>query len=180
MEARSLFIIAVLLLAVLAAGCTMTGAKPQEQPAEPSAVQQPEAEPESAPEPEPDQLPDEQPASTVEPLDMMIAGKLDNAAGADALSQDAKDSFCAYLLRNYDALQQLGLFVAEAHWTAEALSATSFCLTLYAPEQEDAADELLYRSGSVLILAGKDRAAQVGGIIRGQIGLGAIRQLAAQ
>lgn len=144
-------LIAVLLLAVLAAGCTMTGAKPQEQPAEPSAVQQPGAEPESAPEPEPEQLPDEQPASTVEPLDMMIAGKLDNAAGADALSQDAKDSFCAYLLRNYDALEQLGLFVAEAHWTAEALSAASFCLTLYAPEQENAADELLYRSETGLV-----------------------------
>ena len=144
-------LIAVLLLAVLAAGCTMTGAKPQEQPAEPSAVQQPGAEPKTVPEPEPEQLPDEQPASTVEPLDMMIAGKLDNAAGADALSQDAKDSFCAYLLRNYDALEQLGLFVAEAHWTAEALSATSFCLTLYAPGQENAADELLYRSETGLV-----------------------------
>lgn len=144
-------LIAVLLLAALAAGCTMTGAKPQEQPAEPSAVQQPEAEPESAPEPEPDQLPDEQLASTVEPLDMMIAAKVDYAAGADALSQDAKDSFCAYLLRNRAALGQLGLFDAEAHWTAEALSAASFCLTLYAPEQENAADELLYRSETGLV-----------------------------
>ena len=134
-------LIAVLLLAALAAGCTMTGAKPQEQTAEPSAAQQPE----------PDQFPDEQLASTVEPLDMMIAAKLDHAAGADALSQDAKDSFCAYLLRNYGALEQLGLFDAEAHWTAEALSATSFCLTLYAPEQENAADELLYRSETGLV-----------------------------
>lgn len=135
-------LIAVLLLALLAAGCTMTGAKPQEAPAaEPSAAQQPE----------PDQFPDEQPASTVEPLDMMIAAKLDHAAGADALSQDAEDSFCAYLLRNYGALEQLGLFDAEAHWTAEALSATSFCLTLYAPEQENAADELLYRSETGLV-----------------------------
>lgn len=135
-------LIAVLLLALLAAGCTMTGAKPQEAPAaEPSAAQQPE----------PDQFPDEQLASTVEPLDMMIAAKLDHAAGADALSQDAKDSFCAYLLRNRAALGQLGLFDAEAHWTAEALSATSFCLTLYAPEQENAADELLYRSETGLV-----------------------------
>lgn len=134
-------LIAVLLLAALAAGCTMTGAKPQEQTAEPSAAQQPE----------PDQFPDEQLASTVEPLDMMIAAKLDHAAGADALSQDAKDSFCAYLLRNYGALEQIGLFDAEAHWTAEALSATSFCLTLYAPEQENAADELLYRSETGLV-----------------------------
>lgn len=135
-------LIAVLLLALLAAGCTMTGAKPQEAPAaEPSAAQQPE----------PDQFPDEQLASTVEPLDMMIAAKLDHAAGADALSQDAKDSFCAYLLRNRAALGQLGLFDAEAHWTAEALSATSFCLTLYAPAQENAADELLYRSETGLV-----------------------------
>ena len=145
-------LIAVLLLALLAAGCTMTGAKPQEAPAaEPSAAQQPEAEPETVPEPEPDQFPDEQLASTVEPLDMMIAAKLDHAAGADALSQDAEDSFCAYLLRNYGALEQLGLFDAEAHWSAEALGDTTFCLTLYAPEQEDAADELLYRSETGLV-----------------------------
>ena len=134
-------LIAVLLLAALAAGCTMTGAKPQEQAAEPSAVQQPES----------DQFPDEQLASTVEPLDMMIAAKLDHAAGADALSQDAKDSFCAYLLQSRGALEQLGLFDAEAHWSAEALGDTTFCLTLYAPEQEDAADELLYRSETGLV-----------------------------
>ena len=134
-------LIAVLLLAALAAGCTMTGAKPQEQVAEPSAVQQPE----------PDQFPDEQLASTVEPLDMMIAAKLDHAAGADALSQDAEDSFCAYLLQSRGALEQRGLFDAEAHWSAEALSDTTFCLTLYAPEQEDAADELLYRSETGLV-----------------------------
>ena len=140
-------LIAVLLLAALAAGCTMTGAKPQEQAAEPSAVQQPESE--TAP--EPDQLPDAQPTPAVEPLDMMIAAKLDHAAGADALSQDAEDSFCAYLLRNHGALEQLGLFDAEAHWTAEALGDTTFCLTLYAPEQEDAADELLYRSETGLV-----------------------------
>jgi len=144
-------LIAVLLLAALAAGCTMTGAKPQEQAAEPSAVQQPEAEPETAPEPEPEQPPDEQPRPAVEPLDMMIAAKLDDAAGADALSQDAKDSFCAYLLRNRGALEQFGLFDAEARWAAEALSNTVFCLTLYAPEQEDAADELIYRSETSLV-----------------------------
>ena len=141
-------LIAVLLLAALAAGCTMTGAKPQELPAaEPSAVQQPESE--TAP--EPDQLPDEQPSPAVEPSDVMIAAKLDHAAGADALSQDAKDSFCAYLLQNRGALEQLGLFDAEAHWSAEALSDTTFCLTLYAPEQEDAADELIYRSETGLV-----------------------------
>ena len=144
-------LIAVLLLAALAAGCTMTGAKPQEQAAEPSAVQQPEAEPETAPEPEPEQPPDEQPRPAVEPLDMMIAAKLDDAAGADALSQDAKDSFCAYLLRNRGALERLALFDADAHWSAEALSDTVFCLTLYAPEQENAADELLYRSETSLV-----------------------------
>ena len=141
-------LIAVLLLAMLAAGCTMTGAKPQEVPAaEPSAVQQPESETAL----EPDQLPDEQPSPAVEPPGTMIAAKLDNAAGADALSQDAKDSFCAYLLRNRGALEQFGLFDAEARWAAEALSSTVFCLTLYAPEQEDAADELIYRSETGLV-----------------------------
>lgn len=138
-------LIAVLLLALLAAGCTMTGAKPQEQAAEPPSVQQPEAEP------EPDQLPDEQLRPAVEPPDVMIAAKLDDTAGADALSQDAKDSFCAYLLQNRGALEQFGLFDAEARWAVEALSSTVFCLTLYAPEQGDAADELIYRSETGLV-----------------------------
>ena len=41
-------------------------------------------------------------------------------------------------------------------------------------------NELLHCGGSVLVLAGKYRTAQVGGIIRRQICLGALGQLAAQ
>ena len=125
-------LLAAVLIAALAAGCTMTGGVPQEVPA--SEVEPPEALIEAR-------------VEDAEPADEQLKALLEKA-GASVLSDSEQTAFCAYLLDNFDELEARGALNAESRWTAERLSDTAACLTIYQP---DAPDEVL----SVLIYHGE-------------------------
>ena len=129
-------LLAAVLIAVLAAGCTMTGGVPQETP-----------------------------TSEVEPRDALIAARVEGAepadeqlkslmekAGASVLSDSEQAAFCAYLLDNFDELEAHGVLSAESRWTAERLSDTVACLTIYQPDAPDEVlDELIYHGDTGLV-----------------------------
>ena len=120
--------LAAVLIAALAAGCTMMDSVPQETP-----------------------------ASEVEPPEALIAARVEDAepadeqlktpveqAGASVLSDSEQAAFCAYLLDKFDELEVRGAFDAESRWTAERLSDTVACLTIYRPDaQDEVLDELI-------------------------------------
>ena len=58
----------------------------------------------------------------------------------------------SYLINNFDALHVRGAFNAESRWTAERLSSTDACLTLYLPDAQDTVlDELIYHGETGLV-----------------------------
>ena len=110
--------LAAVLIAALAAGCTMMDSVPQETP-----------------------------VSEVEPPEALIAARVEDAepadeqlktpveqAGASVLSDSEQAAFCAYLLDKFDELEVRGAFDAESRWTVERLSDTVACLTIYRPD----------------------------------------------
>ena len=122
--------LAAVLIAVLAAGCTMMDSVPQETP-----------------------------ASEVEPPEALIAARVEDAepadeqlktpveqAGASVLSDSEQAAFCAYLLDKFDELEVRGAFDAESRWTAERLSDTVACLTIYRPDAQDEVLSLIHIS----------------------------------
>ena len=73
-------------------------------------------------------------------------------AGASVLSDSEQAAFCAYLLDKFDELEVRGAFDAESRWTAERLSSTDACLTLYLPDAQDTVlDELIYHGETGLV-----------------------------
>ena len=128
--------LAAVLIAALAAGCTMMDSVPQETP-----------------------------ASEVEPPEALIAARVEDAepadeqlktpveqAGASVLSDSEQAAFCAYLLDKFDELEVRGAFDAESRWTAERLSDTVACLTIYRPDaQDEVLDELIYHRETGLV-----------------------------
>lgn len=128
--------LAAVLIAALAAGCTMMVSVPQETP-----------------------------ASEVEPPEALIAARVEDAepadeqlktpveqAGASVLSDSEQAAFCAYLLDKFDELEVRGAFDAESRWTAERLSDTVACLTIYRPDaQDEVLDELIYHRETGLV-----------------------------
>ena len=129
-------LLAAVLIAVLAAGCTMTGGVPQETPA--SEVEPPEALIRAR-------------VKDAEPADEHLQSLLEKA-GASILSDSEQSAFCAYLLDNYDELEARGALNAESRWTAERLSDTVACLTIYRPDAPDEVlDELIYHGETGLV-----------------------------
>ena len=138
--------LAAVLIAALAAGCTMMDSVPQETP-----------------------------ASEVEPPEALIAARVEDAepageqlktpveqAGASVLSDSEQAAFCAYLLDKFDELEVRGAFDAESRWTAERLSDTVACLTIYRPDaQDEVLDELICHG--VPLLSGICRRRRTGG-----------------
>ncbi len=129
-------LLAAVLIAALAAGCTMTGGVPQETPA--SEVEPPEALIKA-------RVEDAEPAD--EQLNVLL-----EKAGASVLTDSEQAAFCAYLLNNYDELEGRGVLNAESRWTAERLSDTVACLTIYRPDaQDEVLDELIYHGETGLV-----------------------------
>lgn len=128
--------LAAVLIAALAAGCTMMDSVPQETPA--SEVEPPEALVAAL-------------VKDAEPADEQLAALLEKA-GTSVLSDSEQAAFCAYLLDNSDALEVRGAFDAESRWTAERLSDTVACLTIYRPDaQDEVLDELVYHEETGLV-----------------------------
>ena len=68
------------------------------------------------------------------------------------MSDSEKAAFDSYLINNFDALHVRGAFNAESRWTAERLSSTDACLTLYLPDAQDTVlDELIYHGETGLV-----------------------------
>ena len=129
-------LLAAVLFAVLAAGCTMTGGVPQEVPA--SEVEPPEALIKAR-------------VEDAEPADEQLNALLEKA-GASVLSASEQAAFCSYLLDNFDELEVRGVLNAESRWTAERLSDTVACLTIYRPDaQDEVLDELIYHGETGLV-----------------------------
>ena len=129
-------LLAAVLFAVLAAGCTMTGGVPQEVPA--SEVEPPEALIKAR-------------VEDAEPADEQLNALLEKA-GASVLSDSEQAAFCSYLLDNFDELEGRGVLNAESRWTAERLSDTVACLTIYRPDaQDEVLDELIYHRETGLV-----------------------------
>ena len=129
-------LLAAALIAVFAAGCTMTGGVTQETPA--SETEPPEALIEAR-------------IEDAKPADGQLNALLEKA-GASVLSDSEQTAFCTYLLGNYDKLEVRGVFNAEARWTAERLSDTAACLTIYRPDApEEVLDELIYHGETGLV-----------------------------
>ena len=129
-------LLAAVLFAVLAAGCTMTGGVPQEVPA--SEVEPPEALIKAR-------------VEDAEPADEQLNALLEKA-GASVLSDSEQAAFCSYLLDNFDELEVRGVLNAESRWTAERLSDTVACLTIYRPDaQDEVLDELIYHGETGLV-----------------------------
>ena len=129
-------LLAAVLFAVLAAGCTMTGGVPQEVPA--SEVEPPEALIKAR-------------VEDAEPADEQLNALLEKA-GASVLSDSEQAAFCSYLLDNFDELEGRGVLNAESRWTAERLSDTVACLTIYRPDaQDEVLDELIYHGETGLV-----------------------------
>ena len=129
-------LLAAALIAVFAAGCTMTGGVTQETPA--SETEPPEALIEAR-------------IEDAKPADGQLNALLEKA-GASVLSDSEQTAFYAYLLGNYDKLEGRGVFNAEARWTAERLSDTAACLTIYRPDApEEVLDELIYHGETGLV-----------------------------
>ena len=119
-----------------AAGCTMTGSVPQEVPA--SEVEPPEALIKAR-------------VEDAEPADEQLNALLEKA-GASVLSDSEQAAFCSYLLDNFDELEGRGVLNAESRWTAERLSDTVACLTIYRPDaQDEVLDELIYHGETGLV-----------------------------
>lgn len=129
-------LLAAVLIAALAAGCTMTGGIPRETPA--SEVEPPEALIKA-------RIEDAEPAD--EQLNVLL-----EKAGASVLTDGEQAAFCAYLLDNFDELEGRGVLNAESRWTAERLSDTVACLTIYRPDaQDEVFDELIYHGETGLV-----------------------------
>ena len=129
--------LAAVLIAALAAGCTMMDSVPQETP-----------------------------ASEVEPPEALIAARVEDAepadeqlktpveqAGASVLSDSEQAAFCAYLP---DAAPLLGMFcfgnLMRESGVVERLSDTVACLTIYRPDaQDEVLDELIYHRETGLV-----------------------------
>ena len=120
--------LAAVLIAALAAGCTMMDSVPQETPA--SEVEPPEALIKAR-------------VEDAEPADEQLNALLEKA-GASVLSDSEQAAFCSYLLDNFDELEGHGVLNAESRWTVERLSDTVVCLTIYHPDaQDEVLDELI-------------------------------------
>ena len=129
-------LLTAVLIAVFAAGCTMTGGVPQETPA--SEVEPPEALIEAR-------------VKDAKPADEQLKTLMEKAS-ASVLSDREQAAFCAYLLDNYDELEAHGVLNAESRWTAERLSDTVACLTIYRPDApEEVLDELIYHGETGLV-----------------------------
>ncbi len=129
-------LLAAVLIAALAAGCTMTGGVPQEVPA--SEVEPPEALIKAR-------------VEDAKPADEQVRALMEKT-GASVLSDSEQAAFCAYLLDNYDELEGRGVLNAESRWTAERLSDTAACLTIYRPDaQDEVLDELIYHGETGLV-----------------------------
>lgn len=129
-------LLAAVLIAALTAGCAVTGGVPQETPA--SEVEPPEALVAAL-------------VKDAEPADEQLAALLEKA-GTSVLSDSEQAAFCAYLLDNSDALEVRGAFDAESRWTAEHMSDTAACLTIYHPDAPDTVlDELVYHEETGLV-----------------------------
>ena len=129
-------VLAAVLIAALAAGCTMTGSVPPETPA--SEVEPPEALIAAR-------------VEDAEPVDEQLK-TLAEQAGASVLSDSEQAAFCAYLLDKFDELEVRGAFDAESRWTAEHMSDTAACLTIYHPDAPDTVlDELVYHEETGLV-----------------------------
>ena len=110
-------------------------------------------------------VPQEVPASEVEPPEALIKARVEDAepadeqlnallekAGASVLSDSEQAAFCSYLLDNFDELEGRGVLNAESRWTAERLSDTVACLTIYRPDaQDEVLDELIYHRETGLV-----------------------------
>lgn len=128
--------LAAVLIAALAAGCTMMDSVPQETPA--SEVEPPEALIAAR-------------VEDAEPADEQLKAPVEQA-GASVLSDSEQAAFCAYLLDKFDELEVRGAFDAESRWTAERLSDTVACLTIYRPDaQDEVLDELIYHRETGLV-----------------------------
>lgn len=122
-------LLTAVLIAAFAAGCTMTGSVAQDTPAS---------------ETEPQEVLVSARVEEAEPSDKQLKALLDDAGGS-VLSDSEKAAFDSYLINNFDALHVRGAFNAESRWTAERLSSTDACLTLYLPDAQDTVlDELIY------------------------------------
>ena len=129
-------LLTAVLIAAFAAGCTMTGGIPQETPA--SETEPPEALIKA-------RVEDAEPAD--EQLNVLL-----EKAGASVLTDSEQAAFCAYLLDNFDELEGRGVLNAESRWTAERLSDTVACLTIYRPDaQDEVLDELIYHGETGLV-----------------------------
>ena len=124
-------LLAAVLIAALAAGCTMTGGITQEAPA--SETEPPEALVSAR-------------IENAEPADAQIKALLEKT-GASLLSDSEKTAYCTYLSKNFDALHTRGAFDVESRWTVERLSSTAACLTIYCSDEQDVPlDELICRA----------------------------------
>ena len=105
------------------------------------------------------------PASETEPQEVLVSARVEDAepadeqlnvllekAGASVLTDSEQAAFCAYLLDNFDELEGRGVLNAESRWTAERLSDTVACLTIYRPDaQDEVFDELIYHGETGLV-----------------------------
>lgn len=129
-------LLTAVLIAAFAAGCTMTGSVAQDTPVS---------------ETEPQEVLVSARVEEAEPSDKQLKALLDDAGGS-VLSDSEKAAFDSYLINNFDALHVRGAFNAESRWTAERLSSTDACLTLYLPDAQDTVlDELIYHGETGLV-----------------------------
>ena len=129
-------LLAAVVIAVFAAGCTMTGGVPQEAPAS---------------EIEPREALIEARVEDAEPADEQVRALIEET-GASVLSDNEQTAFCAYLLDNFDELDGYGVLNAESRWTAERLSDTDACLTIYRSDaQDEVLDALIYHGETGLV-----------------------------
>ena len=132
-------LLAAVLIAALAAGCTMTGSVPQDTPASEVGAAggaRFKARVEDA-----------------EPADEQLKALLDECGRFCLVGQRARQRSDSYLLDNFDALDVRGAFNAESRWTAERLSDTVACLThLSCPTRRmTVLDELIYHGETGLV-----------------------------
>ena len=129
-------LLTAVLIAAFAAGCTMTGSVAQDTPAS---------------ETEPQEVLVSARVEDAEPADEQLNVLLEKA-GASVLTDSEQAAFCAYLLDNFDELEGRGVLNAESRWTAERLSDTVACLTIYRPDaQDEVFDELIYHGETGLV-----------------------------
>lgn len=107
-------LIAVLLLAAIAAGCTMTGAK--QKSTAPDAAATAEAETTSD-------------AETAH-RDAILA-KLDRTAGNENLTDQAANGFMDYLLAHYDSMAPYDFFTDHSFWELATSEQQDLTLTIY-------------------------------------------------